>query len=345
MKMARLVLMLLLWAACSAAYGQGQVLNRTLQHDGRTRSYTLYIPPTYTGEEPWPLVLNLHFFTGNGSAQMSLSGMNAVANSGRFLVGYPNATVNPQVALSQWNEGTMFPNGPNDVGFIGALIDQLKSDYRINPSRIYAAGNSNGGMMAYYLGSQLSHRLAAIASVAGTDPANPTAPRPLPVLHMHGTVDPSVPFAGGISDAPPPLNTFRHPAVTDVIDAWRDSNNCVGEPSITQLPNLNTQDGSTVDLIRYEDCGCYPTSSGDELPAEILFYRINGGGHTWPGGGAHPPHLGTVNRDINASEEIWKFFSRHELPATIPEPSTFVLAGMALVGLVAWRRKTGWTVR
>jgi hypothetical protein len=27
-----------------------------------------------------------------------------------------------------------------------------------------------------------------------------------------------------------------------------------------------------------------------------------------------------VNRDINATEEIWKFFSRHELPAVMPEP-------------------------
>ena len=108
--------------------------------------------------------------------------------------------------------------------------------------------------------------------------------------------------------------------MADVIDAWRDSNNSVGDPIITQLPNLNTGDGSTVTMIQYIDGDHYETSSGDNRPAEVLFYRIEGGGHTWPSGMNHPAFLGNVNRDINASEEIWKFFSRHELPATIPEP-------------------------
>jgi polyhydroxybutyrate depolymerase len=320
MRSARLMLVLWSWVSCSATYGQGQVLNRTLQHDGETRSYTLYVPPAYTGDEAWPLVVNLHFLSGSASGQITRSGMNSVANDGHFLVAYPNALVNPQTGLSQWNEGSMFPNGPDDVGFVGALIDRLEDDYHINPSKVYAAGMSLGGMMTYYLGSQLSHRLAAIASVGGTDPANPTAPRPLPVLHMHGSEDPIVPFQGGFANVPPPLNSFRLPAVADVIDGWRDSNNCVDEPSITQLPNLNTQDGSTVEMIGYQECDCYLTSSGDERPAEVLYYRIAGGGHTWPSGEAHAPFFGTVNRDINASEEIWNFFSRHELPAVMPEP-------------------------
>ena len=315
MRSASLVLVLWLWASCSAAYGQGQVLNRTLQHDGRTRSYSLYIPPGYTGEEAWPLVFNLHFLTSTASEAMTFSRMNTVADSGHFLVAYPNATVSPQIAAPQWNDGTMYPNGPDDVGFISALIDELEGGYHIDPSKVYAAGSSNGGVMSYYLGSKLSHRIAAIASVAGTHVANPTAPRPLPVLHFHGTADPILPFEGGFANVMPPLNTFRFPAVADVIDAWRDSNNSVGDPIITQLPNLNTTDGSTVEMIQYQNCDRYVTASGEERPAEILYYRITGGGHPWPGGGDHPAFAGPMNRDINGSEEIWKFFSRHELAA------------------------------
>ena len=238
LRAARLTLVLTAWAISSAVYGQGQVLNRTLMHDGQTRQYSLYIPPGYTGEEAWPLVLNLHFLGGNASGQMTRSGMDSVALGSHFLVAYPNAMVNPQIGLTQWNEGTMFPNGPDDVGFIGALIDELEDDYHVNSSRVYAAGMSQGGKMTYYLGSQLSHRLAAIASVGGTHPANPTAPRPLPVLHMHGTADSNVPFDGGFTNSPSPLDTFIHPPVAEVIDAWRDSNNSVGDPIITQLPNL-----------------------------------------------------------------------------------------------------------
>ena len=63
-----------------------------VEHDGRnTASYSLYIPPAYTGEEAWPLVVNLHFLGGSASGQITRSGMNSVANGGHFLVAYPNA--------------------------------------------------------------------------------------------------------------------------------------------------------------------------------------------------------------------------------------------------------------
>ena len=113
------------------------------------------------------------------------------------------------------------------------------------------------------------------------------------------------------------FSTFRVLAIDDVIDDWRESNGSVGEPVVTQLPDLNTQDSSTVTLIRYEDGERYLTAAGDERSAEVLYYMIEGGGHTWPGGGM-PALFGPTNRDINASAEIWNFFSRHELPAVVP---------------------------
>ena len=128
MRSAHFALTLVIWASCSTAYGQGQVLNKTLQHDGLTRSYTLYIPPSYTGSEAWPLVLNLHGAGGDGSWQMSNAGMNAVANTGNFLVAYPNATVSPGYGFSLWNDGSLFPNGPDDVDFISTMIDELASE-------------------------------------------------------------------------------------------------------------------------------------------------------------------------------------------------------------------------
>jgi len=256
--------------------------------------------------------------------------MNAEADTGNFLVAYPNASASPVDGFSLWNDGSLFPNGPDDVGFIGAMIDELASNYRIDSSRVYATGLSSGGAMSYYLGSQLSHRLAAIAPVAAPRPANPTAPRPLSVLHMHGTADSFVPIEGGFNNLSPP-NLLPFLPIADVIDDWRESNGCVGEPVVTQLPDLNTQDSSTVKLIRY-DCECYLTAAGEERSAEVLYYMIEGGGHTWPGGGAHPAPLGPVNRDINASAEIWNFFSRHELP--VPEPSSWALF---FVGIIAVR--------
>jgi hypothetical protein len=135
---------------------------------------------------------------------------------------------------------------------------------------------------------------------------------------MHGTADSVVPSAGGFLNVPLPggqyFSTLRVFAINDVIYDWRESNGCVGEPVITQLPDLNTQDSSTVKLVHYEDCECYPTAAGDEHSAEVLYYMIEGGGHTWPGGGTLTG-FGPTNRDINASAEIWNFFNRHEFPA------------------------------
>jgi polyhydroxybutyrate depolymerase len=317
----------------SLAYGQGQILNRVLQHDGLTRRYTVYVPPSYTGDTARPLVLSLHGGTSNALQQMSLSGMNAVADAHDFLVVYPDATGSPAF----WND-QVGPSSADDVGFISSLLDELESDYHVDSSRIYSTGLSNGGAMSYYLGNQLSHRVAAIASVAGPNNLL-TASRPLPILHMHGTADPIAPINGGAIPGTP----IVLPAVAELIEAWRESNHCVGEPIMTQLPDSNTQDGSTVKLIHYEDCECYLTSTGEERTAEVLYYMIEGGGHSWPGHGT--AIFGPVNRDIDASTEIWNFFSRHTLPAAMPEaPGDYNQNGAVdAADYVVWRHTSGQT--
>ena len=50
--------------------------------------------------------------------------------------------------------------------FIQILIETLQEKYTINSSRIYATGISNGGIMTYRVGAELSHIFAAIAPVA-----------------------------------------------------------------------------------------------------------------------------------------------------------------------------------
>ncbi|MDV7396997.1 hypothetical protein RZS08_36700, partial [Arthrospira platensis SPKY1] len=123
--------------------------------------------------------------------------------------------------------------------FLLALTDTLHNWYNIDLNRVYATGFSNGGFMSYRLACEASDRIAAIAPVAGTMPiaiANNCQPtRSVPILHIHGTADFIVPYAGNSSFL----------SVGESIEYWRNSNNCNMEPQLIDLPDI-VQEGSTV---------------------------------------------------------------------------------------------------
>ena len=311
-----LIAAILVGMATSATFAQNRALNMTLLHNDLQRRYWLYVPSGYTPDDRLPLVVNLHALTRNGSQQITASGMNEVAEREGFLVAYPDA-VN-----ADWF-------GPQDnVGFIDALLDQVSSDYSVDTSRVYATGLSQGGMMSYILSAQRPDKFAAIASVAGPRPFDfggnmdvlyppevaATPNRPFPLLHMHGTGEAFfIPYNGG----PSPFRPDQvFPSVEQIASSYAENNGCDTTPSIVDLEDLNQTDNSTVQVISYDLCDTYTASSGDSVAAEVLLYRIVGGGHTWPGGGSGPPRE-VINRDINASHEIWDFFSRHQLPVEL----------------------------
>jgi polyhydroxybutyrate depolymerase len=159
---------------------------------------------------------------------------------------------------------------------------------------------SNGGFMSYTLACLLSHKIAAIASVTGTmsnyNLSHCTLKHKMPVLDIHGTADPTVNYATGVTNAI---------GVEATLAFWLDTNNCALISDTTDIPNTNLTDGCTAQLIRYQTC---------EQNAEVYFYKIAGGGHTWPGGSVT---VGVTNRDFNASTEIWNFFKRHKLNTSV----------------------------
>jgi polyhydroxybutyrate depolymerase len=223
-----------------------------------------------------------------------IAAFDTIADRERFIVAYPlgKDTV--------WNTfSSPYHSGTDDVGFISALIDSLHADYHVNLNRVYATGMSNGGFMSYKLACALSHRIAAIAPVAGafTDSMRfyCQPQRPMPVLHIHGTSDFLVGYHTGILNIP----------VAATLNYWIHHNKCPSTEKITQIPNINLQDNSTV--TKYEWAPCNNQS-------EVVHYKINSGGHTWPGSSVTFGGLGgNVNYDINASELIWEFFNRFTL--------------------------------
>jgi polyhydroxybutyrate depolymerase len=256
----------------------------TLTHDGLTRTYRLHIPVNYNADSLYPLVINMHGLGSNAFEQEIYSGFNFVSDTAAFIVAYPNGL------NSTWNVSSS--SGTDDVGFISALIDTLDLSYNIDFERVYATGMSMGGFMSYRLACELNDRIAAIASVTGLQAFYPCTPaRPVPVAQFHGTADPVVPYTG----------------VPTTINNWVNYNECPGTPVVTDLPDIDTTDNSTVTISYYGPC---------EESTEVILYTINGGEHTWPGAAII---IGITNQDINASREIWAFFKKFTI-----QGSTFI---------------------
>lgn len=265
----------------------------SFEYEGISRSYILHLPTSYTTEQEYPLVLNFHGLGSNAIQQQGYTQMDLTANQNDFIVVYPEGIDNA------WNTGLGFNNSINDVGFINALLDTLIKNYTINQSKIYSCGMSMGGFFTNRLACELSNRIAAFASVTGllstsTDyNCNPS--KAIPIMFIHGTNDPTVDYNGSPYYRSAP-QTIQH---------WVEESNCAGNADTTAIPNSNTADNSTVELIKYMSC---------ESQVEVWLYKVNQGGHTWPGGIIDLPSSGNTNRDINASAEIWNFFNKFSLP-------------------------------
>lgn len=273
------------------------IVNRTngkIISSGETRRYLLHVPKNIDQSQPVPLVVTIHGFAQWPANQANVSQWNPIADREGFIVVYPSGTDFPK----RWQA---FPRQPDptskDVVFISDLIAALSAQYNIDPSRIYVNGLSNGGGMTFLLGCQLADRIAATGTVAGAfilpmEECHPS--RPVPLIAFHGTADPIVPFHGGPSGG----FDLPFPDIPQWMSARAALNGCGTAPET--LPATGEVSG-----VRYSGC------SAD---AEVVFYTIEAGGHTWPGGKPLPEWItGRTTQDVSASELMWEFFQKYTL--------------------------------
>ncbi|MEJ2012170.1 MAG: PHB depolymerase family esterase [Anaerolineales bacterium] len=276
---------------------------RTLEHGGRERKYYLVMPKIPSGAEKIPLVLALHGGGGTGRQMCRLrGGVQELALAEGFLVACPEGVDH------HWNDGRLVysrrtvQEGVDDVGFLLALVDALKAEFPIDRDRIYVTGVSNGGMMTMRMSCEASATFAAAAAVIAELPVdlNCYPEAPISILLMNGTEDPLVPWDGG------QVHLLRQQlgqvySTQATIDFWLRSNECTQPPNVAPLADADPDDGTLI--IRESHPGCAGGSS-------VVLYRVEGGGHTWPGGVQYAPRflIGKVSRDAVAGELIWAFF-------------------------------------
>ncbi|MGH9209533.1 MAG: alpha/beta hydrolase family esterase [Acidimicrobiales bacterium] len=287
----------------------------TLQSGGEERWYLRHLPPSYDGAEAVPLVVDFHGYSEGAEVHVMNSELSAFGDEHGFV------TLTPQGRgeVPRW-EPT--PDGV-DVAFVGDLLDEAAATLCVDPTRFYATGLSNGAMMTSVVACVFADRIAAAAPVAGVADVGTCEPtRPVPVVSFHGTDDPFIDYEGGfgpaVANLPAPdgrgtlgdldeqeaddlddTGGVDGQSVPEVMAGWAGRNGCHDDaPAETEVAD-------DVTILSY---GC-PEG------AEVELYRIEGGGHTWPGS----PLLdgvelvGPTTFSISANEVMWEFFEDHPL--------------------------------
>ena len=270
-----------------------------LVSNGLPRTALLHVPSSYDPTAGAMLVLNFHGYTSDALQELVLTRMNASSDKHGYVVVYP------QGVSRSWNAGaccgTAWTNRVDDIQFTKDLLARLAKDWCIDPKRIHATGFSNGGFFSHRIGCEMADVFASIAPVSGVmgmDPSQCNPLRPIPVLDVHGTADPIVPYNGGtpilpvdFGGAPP----FR--SVSDTLSIWRQKNKCLGQ-------------GQSIYSKGDATCTAYGTCSAN---VEVVHCKIDGGGHAWPGG-VPIPFVGKTSQDISATETMVSFFNAHPHP-------------------------------
>lgn len=275
-RVAALLGMALLVAGCSvvedwtlpSGFGTGISLHH-INVGGRDRSYRLYLPSGLPASAP--LVVMMHGYSGTARQVERSSQWDELADSGKFAVAYPDGLGRAWNVNGGGCCGRPAREGVDDIGFIGAVVADIARNIGVDPRRVYATGMSNGGIMSYTLACN-TDIFAAIGPVAGVQLNPCQSPHQTSVMHIHGTADQVVPYAGGRG-----FQGMNFPPVAESDAFWRNVDRCEN-PAVTTNGAFTTA-----------TAGC-----ADHRGVELV--TVAGGGHEWPAA---------------AAAMLWQFFAAH----------------------------------
>ncbi|KYK22634.1 hypothetical protein AYK25_02425 [Thermoplasmatales archaeon SM1-50] len=286
-----------------------------IMHDGKKRffniclPYRIDLPSSYDPSNSYPLVFVFHGGGGNGNNIEDTTNFTKKAYEEKFIVVYPFGTGRLNKFLLTWNCGFCcgyaLENNVDDVGFIRSLYEHIKNEYSINPKMVYATGISNGGILAYRVGAELSDIFAAIAPVAAQIGGQatiddeiwqiPEPNNPVSVIAFNGMNDTRVPYDGGrpqVGNA----HVYSWMSTNESILFWVEHNEC------NTTPERNISESGNIIIDTYHD-GLNNT--------EVKLVTIVDGTHSWPGGKKGWQGGPEPTQEISATDMIWDFFKEH----------------------------------
>jgi polyhydroxybutyrate depolymerase len=253
---------------------------RTVQANGRERSYLLHVPRGYSGMEPVPVVFDFHGYGSDGAGQLGASGMEALSDEHGFIV------VGPNGIGGSWHVngccGQAAQQQLDEISFVRAIVEALGALVCVDRKRIFATGISQGGGMAHHVGCLAADIFAAVAPVSSdlrTDPCQPS--RPISELSVRGLSDTLSPYEGG--PVGPPGMTYMAIGAKPTLERWKMIDQCAGTPD-TSIPNCET----------YKECAA---------GVEVTLCSLPGAGHVLYQNGA----------GFDVAKTIWAMFERQPM--------------------------------
>lgn len=261
---------------------------RTIESGGQHRRYLVRVPPGYDGSTKTPMVLLFHGLGGSPQAVIDTTSMGDLADKDDTILVAPLA----RGRVTEWDFRTPISDPTSDLAFVRDLVKQLKADACIDSSRVYAAGFSNGSVLALALACDGTTKFAAYGAVSGpywSDSCRSSPPAS--IIYFHGLRDKVVPY-GGAETVIGPL-----PPVNDVMASWAAHDSCPAASATTTVAQH----------VRHYTWSKCKDGSG------VNVYVVDNGGHRWPGGTPVPSGRvsGVMTQEIDASTLIWRFFDQH----------------------------------
>ncbi|GEM_PF-1384843 len=319
----------------------------------------LRLSPQVAREGTPPLFVLLH------ARDTEIEPMANLTRVGRLVRDHGATVVLPEAIDGEFNDDPITPptNPPalplmDDVAFIASVIADELEQGGLDATQVFIAGYSNGGFMAQRMVCERPQLFAGLGSVAsslrfGLENNCPGTPKAMPRVFMHGTADEVVLYQGLpyrddiVIDGQTTNNALvAYRSAPDTALFWAARNGCSGPLDNTPIPSrLPTNgDGTTVDYFRYN---CAPG-----IPP-VIAYRINGGGHTWPGSlgfaGGTAAVLGPITTQLDATTAFWTHFTEpnagnqaraDQLRSVDNGGGGWGLGvlGLCALGLLRWRR-------
>ena len=293
------------------------------------RPFSVYVPQSYDAEAAsMPLVVFLHGGGGNaeqtqrttcpGGNDAHEDCLHELGEREGFITVYPNGSASKLLpTVRTWNaggggdyacsSGRACDKDVDDISYLNAVLDEVEAQYRIDTTRVYVMGFSNGGAMSHRIGCEMSDRVAAVAPVSGafafiTD-ADCEPSRPMPVIYTHGTEDQCWTFNASTKACLDHSDKPKYGAIESAED-WARLNGCTMAVN-ESIPDIRDDETSTTRTVW----------SGCDGDVEVHLLAIDGGGHTFPGGNQLAPGNrsgGSTTRDWNV-ELLWEFLAEYSL--------------------------------